>query len=313
MRNERFQKLVKQAGALYRESDENRITALRSSIVAGGSLYDFTALYGHTAVTEMPLPEDVLPLEFMAVMQHRQDKALWYAVPADTHMLVGSNDIEIPSSAACGSLVLRCGQGLWIHENDFPLGRPTGTVPEQYIDDVRDRLATIVAGTTIVSSHAKAVEQDPDYEAWISWIGFVSDKLEQMLHIEPQVVSIAADFTEAGIPGVTASESSYALAADSGPSQSAESPPSLPPRIWEHDLEDPAGTLRIYFYEDSNQLIISYRGESHPPTLRVAGSDVLPGQWDQAAEGLFHWSEPIAIENEPLELLFAGRRLELNP
>ena len=252
-----------------------------------GSLYDFTALYDHTAVTEMPLPEHVLPLEFMAVMQHRQDKGLWYAVPADTHMLVGSNDIEIPSSAACGSLVLRCGQGLWIHENDFPLGRPTGTVPEQYIDDVRDRLATIVAGTTIVSSHAKAVEQDSDYEAWISWIGFVSDKLEQMLHIEPQVISIGTDFRKAAnrdpFAGETLPESAhdeiypasdmpvmaYALAADSGPSQSAESPPSLPPRIWEHDLEDPAGTLRIYFYEDSNQLIISYRGESHPPTLRI--------------------------------------------
>ncbi len=302
MSNDRFHKLVSDATKLFEQAEANRREARQSRAIESGKLYDFSDVLGEPEI------ENELPINWMAVMQNKDDLKLWFAIPADTNTLVGSGDVEIPSSAACGVLVLRCGQGLWIHEDDFELGRPTGLVPDFYVDDVRDRLATIVDGSTMLSAHAALVEGDPEYEMWISQLSAMSETLEGVFRTEPQVISIASDFADAE----AVSEPVLALAADTSLPDQTDSPampPKKPPKKWQQKFKTIDGTLTVYFYEAENQFVVCFEGARQPPALFILSHSISGGEWEHGGNDRYDWSQRIPSESQKLELLFIGQRL----
>jgi hypothetical protein len=126
---------------------------------------------GPDAGSKVPAPGDRfvlrttvdLPVEWVLLERHPELPA-FLAVPADTHPLVGSRDVELPAGSDAGVLRLRCGFPTWLEVGQLTLR--AGAIDDVTLAKARAK----VRGARSGSSGPKApgaVEESPEYRGWI--------------------------------------------------------------------------------------------------------------------------------------------------
>jgi hypothetical protein len=107
------------------------------------------------------------PVEWAVLDRRPGDAGQLLAVPADTHPLAGSADVEILASEPAGPLSLRCRFGLWLDASRFAPAHRTGTLTPDAVARALDRRAELEAGKVEASPLAYEAEADPEYEDWV--------------------------------------------------------------------------------------------------------------------------------------------------
>jgi hypothetical protein len=106
-----------------------------------------------------------LPVEW-AVLD-RQASGELLAVPADTHPLAGSADVEVEEGAPGGPLVLRCRFGVWLPADLFDPEHRTGFLTADTVADALHCWRQGETGRREASPLAEEVDADPEYRDWI--------------------------------------------------------------------------------------------------------------------------------------------------
>jgi hypothetical protein len=92
----------------------------------------------------------------------------WLLVPADTHPLAGSRDVEISAGEPSGPLVLRCGHGVGLDGKFFEAAERSGEISAAALHQARDKHHRIEAGTLRGDPLEREVDEDPEYEDWLA-------------------------------------------------------------------------------------------------------------------------------------------------
>jgi hypothetical protein len=100
-----------------------------------------------------------------AILDRRQGKLL--AVPADTHPLAGSADLELPAGSPAAPLTLRCGFGVWLEAAVFERARRTGALAPEAVAQARERWRGLADRSLEVSALAEEIDFAPEYQDWI--------------------------------------------------------------------------------------------------------------------------------------------------
>ena len=140
-----------------------------------------------------------LEVRWAVILPHPDDPRLLFSVPADGHPLAGTNDVRVPKEVPSGPLALRCGYGLWIHQDDFDRALRAGALEDLYVQEARAKLAQIAAGQVQGTPLQTETEWNPDYEDWLDEVARISDRLAQRLRTRTLEVSLA-DFEEGDGP-----------------------------------------------------------------------------------------------------------------
>lgn len=88
-------------------------------------------------------PEETIGVQWVILSADEKEPQHLLTVPADDAEMVGSTDIELPNSALCSPLTLRCDQGLWIHANDFNINFRVGVLEEWHRRRALDKVKQI--------------------------------------------------------------------------------------------------------------------------------------------------------------------------
>lgn len=108
------------------------------------------------------------PVEWLVVEEEGGEAGRLLVVPADTHPLVGSGDVELPATQAGGPLSLRCRFGEWVSPGLLARGKRTGKLSDEALERVRAKRRTLDAregamGTVL----EREVDEELDYQDWI--------------------------------------------------------------------------------------------------------------------------------------------------
>jgi len=106
-----------------------------------------------------------LPVEW-AILDRRASGEL-LAVPADTHPLAGSADVEVEDGEPGGPLVLRCRFGVWLPGDVFDPEHRTGFLTADTVADALHCWRQGETGRREASPLAEEVDVDPEYVDWI--------------------------------------------------------------------------------------------------------------------------------------------------
>ncbi len=247
----------------------------RDVLPAAGDIYIFSA----TAE---------IGVEWVIVLQHIDDVALWFMVPFDQNPMAGTWDVPVAESSEAGPGTLRCSRGIWIHVDDIGIGSRSGFLELRYVERAKAKLAAIVDPN---SDHVKArheVDFDPDYEEWINEISAAAERLEAQLRAEPEVISVA-DFNTAWtsfLPSRSfqAADMSMLVAESSGLAAGTNDQvsDSAPGQVIATNLP---GTLVALLDGNSIRLLYLLGDEKSAPTILAGSSElqktvawrVLPG------------------------------------
>lgn len=109
-----------------------------------------------------------LPVEWAVLGPVPGRPGLVLVVPADTHLKVGTGDVEVPEDSPVAPLILRCAFGVQLGEDRLATARRTGDAltPEDVsaarrIWEARER------GEPVGSLLTQEVDADPGYQDWI--------------------------------------------------------------------------------------------------------------------------------------------------
>jgi len=91
-------------------------------------------------------------------------------VPADDTPMVGSTDIELPKSALCSPLTLRCDYGLLVEQKQFDMNLRVGILEERHRQRALDKLKQISAQNVRSSILQQEIDDDLDYEEWMEQV-----------------------------------------------------------------------------------------------------------------------------------------------
>jgi hypothetical protein len=228
------------------------------------------------------------------VLGRHTDRDLLFAVPADGHPLVGLADVAAAESASCGALVLRCGQGLWIHAEEFRYEWRVGVLDGASVERAQEKMRQIADGKLDGTAAQWETEANPDYDEWMSEVERAADLLATALRLRHETVAVSEFQRCTWLPEKTAAttdaEPQYALAAASSGAlarlfealqlDEATAPPAHPVAY----LYPGA----IYLLLESTGVAVVYLtdGEQPPPELHaiVAGKD-HPAEWRTTPRG----------------------------
>lgn len=91
-------------------------------------------------------------------------------VPADDTPLVGSTDVELPKSALCSPLTLRCEYSLSIHQANLDMNLRVGILEERHQQRALDKLKQISEQKVRSSILQQETDDDLDYEEWMEQV-----------------------------------------------------------------------------------------------------------------------------------------------
>ncbi len=123
-------------------------------------------------VSGPPRPGDVFLLRETAdhglewVVVEAEGGGRLFVVPADTHPLIGSADLEISADSAPGPLSLRFRYGLSLGVGAFDPRLRTGCLAPEDLVRVRARRSELESGNAVASADAREVDSDPEYHEW---------------------------------------------------------------------------------------------------------------------------------------------------
>ena len=108
-----------------------------------------------------------LPVEW-AILDRRPGRvAELLAVPADTRLLAGSADVEVPAELSGGPLSLRCRFGVWLDAGLFEPKLRSGALEPDIVAEALQRCRRLESGDLEASPLAEEVDADPEYADWI--------------------------------------------------------------------------------------------------------------------------------------------------
>jgi hypothetical protein len=141
-------------------------------------------------------------LRWAVVLTH-PDRPLLFAVPADTNPLAGTADVTVPPSAPGGPMVLHCGHGLWIHQDDFPPGLRVARLEDRFLRRAQDKLAEVARGRVEGTAGQRETDALPAYDDWVGEVARAADVLADTLRRRERVVPVQA-FRRDVLPGPVA-------------------------------------------------------------------------------------------------------------
>jgi len=283
-------------GLQFQKEKRNRLSALPNE-VSPGELFLF--------------PIDVV-VKWCATFTHSKDDDLWYIVPGDEFPEVGTRDVVLPDSCDEAPLVFRCGNGIWVHVNDFDFDQRIGQIDRQLVEQIRDHLGRIVKNDLPTVDSLVETDDDPDYIEWVEELSSAVQNFEQALLNSENVSSVGLDqkilplsaFRERRPDelGDLISSSTYSLAAESknkytveqsdGKSLSAEVP------------FDTDGKVFAVRYE-RGVVVLAFGFDESPPEIMVGDRETAAIQWHQGADGFT--SSLLPFENNLVVLSFEER------
>lgn len=277
-------------GIEFQKSKQEQLDMLPRKIFAG-DLFLF----------HMPQP---VAVKWCAIFKHPNNSELWYVVPGDDLMLVGARDVAVPEDTQEGPMVLRCGCGLWVHEDDFALKNRIGQIDQEYVEQVRDHLSRIVDNDLSKDETIVSVDDDPDYLEWMEELSAAVHAFEEKLLDEESEtsddsnqlsgsVSIPANnfsqnwFAEAGL------SPNLSLAADSGGLTSLPEMPSKSSLGTKVDYGGEGNLFAIKNAEGIYLFICNLQDEDLPP-VRKNTANSNDEAWHTTPNGfstsLFEWT-----------------------
>jgi hypothetical protein len=250
-----------------------------------------------------------LPVRWVSILQHVDNRSLWYLVAADDYPGVGSCDVELPPKHEWAPMVLRCGVGFWAHERDLKPGNYAGRLVGDPLDDARLRLSEMVHGTVPMPASDLATDEDPDYCDWMEELSSVAERIELRLQSEPIVVAAPAnskswvgdlvarlrnsgDRWKSQVDGLMGgADLGFQPALAANPTGQPPQPTSLPDGFVLTTLLP--GTL-VLLKDDGDYELVYYPDQDEKPQVRIDSSGVDDKhQWICGPDGVCHWSEPI--------------------
>lgn len=259
------------------------------------------------------IPEsDDFPVRWVAVLQHKDNSALWFLVAADEFSQVGTCDVEIPEANPMAPLVMRCNVGLWAHQDDIDLTRYVGRLDAESVADARSRLSEMVRGEVPVTEHGVVAEANDDYREWMAELSILCNEIETRMHAEPVLLHnpvFDTSWTELSIVAKHRTDSSLSLAADpTGEQQSAtDAPPSL---TLESTL--PGALLLQRDGEEFDLVYFPSSKDDQPPRLaKAVRLKVKDGEWVTGSDGVCTWSQTLSIVDGHVSFVIAGKAYDI--
>ncbi len=117
------------------------------------------------AVHRFPLP-DHAPLGWALVHRHPDERSLLFAVPADEMGMPGPADVVAPETGRAGALVLRCGLGTWVREQDLFRSRVVARVSSYFAARALERVRAVAFGGLPEAVDLRENEERDDYAEW---------------------------------------------------------------------------------------------------------------------------------------------------
>jgi len=170
-------------------------------------------------------------IEWAIIKQHVDDPLLWFVVPFDQHYQIGTWDVSVAEQSDAGEGALRCGAGIWVHADDFEKATRTGFLENGYVQQASARLAAMVQSEVVAGFHHPEVDEDSEYQDWLSHVMAVAEQLSEALAggtASVEGIIRVSDFSAAwtSAPGIHQRPAVLAASEDglaAGPSASGES------------------------------------------------------------------------------------------
>lgn len=231
------------------------------------------------------MPVEV-PVQWFTAMQHPDDEKLWFAIAGDNFPTVGTRDVEIPDTAECGPINLRCQFGVWIHADDFTNAIHFGETDTIFVEQVRDRLSRMRKGDLPTDPTIVEADSDPDYLEWMDELADAVYAFETQLE-EPQknrIVSFSTDWAS----GLELPATFHALAADSSDLSKVPRVESQTPMGAAIEFAGPGNLVAMKYREGVLFQIFGLLETDATPSL-VANESVL--NWEEERDGWFTTGE----------------------
>jgi hypothetical protein len=109
-----------------------------------------------------------LPVEWAVLGPAPGRPGMVLVVPADTHLKVGTGDVEVPEDSPLAPLVLRCAFGVQLGEVLLAKAHHTGdALAQEDVSAARRIWEARERGEPVGSLLTQEVDADPDYQDWI--------------------------------------------------------------------------------------------------------------------------------------------------
>ena len=119
-------------------------------------------------------------IEWVTILRHVDDPSLWFCLPMDMSPMIGTDDVEVTEASDVGPAAIRCGSGLWMHE-DFVTasGDRSGFLESRYVRKAANILRAMVTGDDTGIKVRRDVDDDPDYQEWMEDVTVAANRLEE--------------------------------------------------------------------------------------------------------------------------------------
>jgi hypothetical protein len=115
-------------------------------------------------------PPKTMGLQWVILAQDEKKPGFLLTVPADANPMVGSADVELPKSALCSPLTLRCQYSVSIHKTNFDINGRVGILEKWHWYRALDKIKQIYKGKLRSSVLQQETDHDPDYKEWMGQV-----------------------------------------------------------------------------------------------------------------------------------------------
>jgi len=115
-------------------------------------------------------PKKTMGIQWVILAQDEKKPEFLLTVPADANPMVGSTDVELPKSALCSPLTLRCQYSVSIHKTDFDINGRVGILEKWHCYRALDKIKQISKGKLRSSVLQEETDHDPDYKEWMGQV-----------------------------------------------------------------------------------------------------------------------------------------------
>jgi len=115
-------------------------------------------------------PKKTMGIQWVILAQDEKKPGFLLTVPADANPMVGSTDVELPKSALCSPLTLRCQYSVSIHKTDFDINGRVGILEKWHCYRALDKIKQISKGKLRSSVLQEETDHDPDYKEWMGQV-----------------------------------------------------------------------------------------------------------------------------------------------
>jgi len=124
---------------------------------------------------------ETIDFEWVILRQDTKNPDFFLTIPADDNPMVGSADVDLPDSALCSPLTLRCQHGLLVHKDTFNIEQRIGLLEKWHWYRALNQVEQINKGKLNRSVLQEITDDDSEYEEWISFVSKQCEELKKKL------------------------------------------------------------------------------------------------------------------------------------